>query len=796
MADFDNIRHASILKSLFLGLCGLFVLASCNNTKYLAENEYLLKKNVIEINSDLNIEKKSNLAYELKTLTKQQPNSKFLGTFQTRLWMHNRLNKTEDKLKAKGASLKKFKGWIKRKVSEPPTIFSPRLTEETAESIQYYLNNKGYFNAEVKHHEMFYDSNKVKVTYNVRLNKALKVKEVIEEIKDEELTRIIQADKENTFLKKGSPVSNNLFDQEKSRLTLLLRNKGYAYFYPNYLKFISYDSTNYEASISTTILPPNDGGEHEVYSIGDVYIYPNYSPAIDEMERLDTLDVGNGYYFLKKEGEKMKVKPKTILNAIFLQKDSIFSQETYDISNKKLGNLGIYKFVTIKYEKNRFKRNEITVRIYLTPRKKQEIGYSFELYTSNRTNSSGTGLGVGADVTYRNRNLFKGAEIFQVTLEGGAEFALNSDEANILEKLINSYNYSAKTDLYFPKFVVPFPIQRSIKNKSPKTRLSLEASGQKIFDSYTERVFSSAFGYDWQSGSHVRHVLSPVAWEFVNIIDTAATFVQVLEANPYIANSFSDNFFLGGNYSFFYTGPTRRNGSSWFFKAYTDVSGNSLSVLDLVAKPNADLQLFGLDYSHFIRGELDLRYYNNTSRRSTFAARIATSAGHSWNTQTLPYVKQYSVGGANSIRAWLLRDLGPGGYINTDTLDVSYQAGDFRLEGSAEFRFDIFWTLEGAFFMDFGNIWTLRTDESRLNSNLTSDFLKQIAIGIGYGLRFDFSYFVFRVDFGYRLKSPYRLGQDETGSYFYPQGFKFKYRDNDGILRRRGQFNIGVGYPF
>ncbi len=710
-------------------------------------------------------------------MTKQKPNSKFLGIFGTRLWIYNRTNSKD--------SLKKFNSWLNRKVAEKPTIYSPKTAEKTAESMQFYLNNKGFFDAKVGYKA---DTKKQKtvVTYTVKPNRSLLIDSVNFDVDYPDLLTILNKNNSETLLKPGDPVDNTLFDQEKSRISKLFRNKGYAYFYPNYVKFLSYDSTAYKADVTTSILPSEDGGDHEIYQVGDVYIYPGFLPTADDAN-LDTLDMGGGYFFISKGG-KLGIKTKPILNAIFLEKGTTYSQDAYDATNMKLGNLGIYKFVSIRYNKNRLKKNELTFHIFLTPIKKQELGYSFEVYTDNIN-----ALGTGVNLNYRNRNFFKGAEVFLISVENGLEFALTREEDDTgVDRIFNSIDLSGRADIYFPKFIVPFKLSRNMRNNSPKTRLSLNVDYTKRRNYYTNTLFSASYGYDWQVGKHVRHVLNPASINFLVINEIEQNFQNILDSNIYLANGFVDQFFLGGNYTFVYTGPTFRNGNSWFFKGNVDVAGNTTYLFDQIIRPNVNFEAFGnkVDYSQYARFDADLRYYNNLGRRSTFASRVTASTGFAFGNSkelgTIPYVKQYSVGGTSSVRAWKLRELGPGSYYqNQDTVRQAYQAGDFRLEGSIEYRFDIFSALEGALFIDAGNVWTLREDEDRPGSKLSKDFLKQIAVGFGYGLRFDFSYFVIRLDLAYKLRSPYI--DPESG---------FDRKAFESLRFRDATFNLAVGYPF
>ncbi len=711
------------------------------------------------------------MAYELKNVAKQRPNTKFLGTFYTRTWIYYSAEKRD--------SLKRIGRWVRKRIAETPSIYSPELTEQTAETMQDYLNNKGYFDAQISFKEKKKDKT-TEVTYTVTPNKILTIDTSIHEIEFTNLDGVLSINKHKSLFKKGAPVENTLFEQEKSRISKLLRNGGYAYFYPNYVKFLCRDSSNHKAKVITTILP-SETGDHEKFSIGNIYIYPGFYPTIDEVGTADTIDLGNGYFFISTNGELPNIKSKPILSSIFLKKGDLYTQDAYDATSRKLGALGIYKFVSIRFDKSRTEKNVLDFNILLTPIKRQEVGYDFDIYTDN-----GIGLGIGTGLNYKNRNLFKGAEVFVFNVDGGVEIQRSLDETDEgLDRVFNSFDFNTNTTLYFPKFIVPFKVKPSYRNFSPKTRVGIEIDYKQRRNYFTNTVFSTSFGYDWRATKRIRHILNPFSINLL-LINTDITFdTTVLASNAFLERSLENQIFLGGDYTFIYTSPVVK-GSSWVFRGNVDVAGNAVYLLDQAINKTEDpYSFFGNPYSQYTRFSGDLRYYYNIGRRSTFATRVSVASGFAYgNSTTIPYVKQYFVGGTSSIRAWRIRELGPGSYFEEEEVTQPYQAGNFKIEGSAEYRFDIFYALEGALFIDAGNIWTLREDTARPGSQLTNDFLRQFAVGFGYGIRFDFSYFVIRFDLAYKLRNPY--ADPETGSYNAYKGLGFKNMN----------FNLAVGYPF
>ncbi|MEM7105888.1 MAG: BamA/TamA family outer membrane protein [Bacteroidota bacterium] len=734
--------------------------------RYLKKDEVLLVKNKISIENSLKSDSKRSLNYELNNVVKQQPNRKFLGLFRTRLWLYNRTERD---------TTKKFRRWLHNKVGEPPVLYDSVSTTTTATTMQNYLNNKGYFVADVQPKTTI-KKKKAVTNYHIDTRPIYSVDSLSYRIAQPDIDSIIKSNNEATLLQKGSPVDNNLFDSEKNRLTKLLRNNGYAYFYRNYIAYKSFDSTDYKVDVTTFIYPPEDSAVHETYQVGDIYIFPGFYPSSKNPVPFDTLEVDE-YKFLYRE--KMGIKTKPLMNAIFLKKGNIFKQDDIDATNKKLGNLGIYKFVSIRFSKNKDEPNQVDFFIYLTPSKKLMLGFDFEINTANAS-----ALGTSININHRNRNIFKGAEIFSIGLEGGVEFGFSESQT-----LLNTLDIGTQFSLLFPKWIVPFKIKSNPRH-SPKTRLTLEYDYQDRIQYYRNSLFSASFGYEWQPRPSIRHELTPISLNFLRINEVRERFQDILDNNPFLQNSFTDQFFLGGNYSFILTTPSFKNESSIYYRANAEVAGNSIGLMDRIIQPDFPFKPFDINYSQYLKVESDFRYYKSTGRKSSLASRIFIGVGMAYgNSDEVPYVKQYFAGGTTGMRAWRLRELGPGGYIDTltqnDPTIQFYQAADFKLEANIEYRFDIISVVEGAIFLDAGNIWTLKEDNRGIEAKLTKDFYRQIALGTGFGLRLDFSYFIIRFDLAYKLRNPF---PNEKGSYWNYSDKVFRFRD--------AALNLAVGYPF
>ncbi len=763
----------------YLYLILLLVLVSaCNTTKFLEENEVLLGENIIEFDQELKSEKRRRLTYELSTVNQQKSNTKFLGVFRTRLWMYFNSQK--------GKSTK-FKRWVNRSVAEPPSLFNEKQVEKTAESMQYYLNNKGYFNAVVtaSNNLQTPDENSKKkrqktvdVTYMVTTQKIYRVDSTSFDISQNDIYEIIDSTYDETFLKEGAPIDNKLFDREKNRITRELRLRGYAFFYPNYIKYLSYDSLDYRADVTTRILPPTDSTQHEAYTIDDIYIFPDYYPGSTEIPTYDTLKT-DGYNFVI--NKKMGLRKKPILDAVFLKKGKLFNQTDYDDTARKLDDLGIYKFISVQLAKPK-PGNKVDAYILLTPRKKMEFGYDVEVNT-NRASVMGTAL----SLSYRNRNFLRGAEMLRVNTNFGLDFLLqqSSNQSRFI-----GVDFGLEAELYLPKFLVPFNLRDITRRNDPRTRFALNYNYFDRVQFFRSQLFTASFGYEWNETFNKKHRINPVNINYFQLGQVSEAFQSILDNNVYLQNSFTNQLFPGITYNYTYTGNKNTNGSSWFFTGGTETSGNIVGLIDNWIQPENVFKPGGISYSQFARFEADVRFYQDITRRSSIASRLMIGAAFDYgNSEAVPYVKQFFAGGVSGIRAWRIRNLGPGGFQDSEPIQTrqAYQSGDLQLEANLEYRFHMFSYLKGALFVDAGNVWLREDDVARPGGQFSSDFYKNIAVGAGFGFRFDYSYFVIRLDMAYKLRNPF---PDELGNYkFYPNGIH-QISLSDTV------YNLAIGYPF
>ena len=455
--------------------------------------------------------------------------------------------------------------------------------------------------------------------------------------------------------------------------------------------------------------------------------------------------------------------------------------------------LNIFRIINIFYkETDANNRNQQLLNCYiqLTPYTTQS--YSVEV---EGTNTSGN-VGVAGNINYKHNNLFKGAEIFDLKLKGALQLQRAVVENQTSQVLFNTIEFGTETKIDIPKFLLPLNSEHFYMKYYPKTSISLSYNYQKRPD-YTRSIANFGFGYYWKSSKFSKQIVKPIDVNYVNIPYITTEFDSLI-TGTYLENSYKNFFIPEASYSFIYNSQSlKKHRDFMFFRANLEASGNSLySLYDLFSEPknkDGSYELLGLRFSQFVRADFDLRYYNVLDKSNTFVYRAYAGLGVPFgNSEVLPFVKQFYSGGATDIRAWQVRSLGPGSYkvpplvIGNDTINTyPNQSADFKLEANYEYRFDLFWILQGAFFIDAGNIWSINKKDKREGALFKfNKFYKDIAIGTGLGLRFDFSFFLLRFDLGVKARDPL-----EPRNNGWILGYrKIKYND--------WMFNIAIGYPF
>lgn len=804
------------LNYLLFGIVCIIFFSNCGVKKHLSEGEHLVVSNDIIVDKDAKIENKSTLEYELSTLVKQKPNKKDFLFFRIALWAYYKTDEPQDTLNNGRAK------FLQKRIAEKPSIYNEEVTKATTLAMRNYMNKKGYFNAEVVSEEELDTKRKTaSVKYFVYPNKRYLI-DSANYISEDSLLRPIIKDLERTSLfTKGEPVSAKLYNQEVNRIVDTLRNQGYAYFYPNYVQRLLADSTDnkYNLDLDLTIIKPIDDDQHRVYRIGKVTIYPRFQPT---QPFVNIQESQMGAYQVMTQDGNVGVKEQVLLDHIHLHPGALYRQRDYDLTTNQLGDLGMYKFINIRPVKNEEEEGIIDFEISLTPSKRQSFGTDLEVNNSNRTLSSlrSSFLGFGVGLNYRNRNALNGGELLVSSLQMSTEFNRRVR--------FQSFDFLVRSDLYFPKFLdyvdiykilnkfklgkkikfVTDGLYKDLKEKG-RSRISVGYNYQQYRNFYRFHSGNISFGYDLQRNQNSRYIVNHAGIDFLSPT-IESEFQPVFDSNPFLANSFTKQFFTGiivRNISYFYNSNPNLKGVSWSFRVNAEQSGAEVLLINWMANNNSKPFEFNsasgekITFSHHAKFDIDTRLYKIFNDDNSLAFRLSAGVATPFGklSTEVPFVKQFFLGGPTSLRAWRIRELGPGTYngFSIPLLPPEppyYQTGDVKLEFNAEYRFDLisYLLLKGAVFIDGGNIWTLKLDPDRPGSQLSTNFLNELALGGGFGFRFDVSYFIFRLDLGYKLLQPYK---DENGNRW--QFYRWKdWGVADYFRGRNVNYNIALGFPF
>ena len=784
--------------------------ASCNPTRRLQKEEYLLNKNIIR-NNKTNISDSELLGY-----VRQKTNRKILGYWRFHLWVYNTVNKEvyqaryekrlekrkllNEKRKEKGKKLKNpepisLAKW-RLEVGEAPVILDTMLAGRSSKQLELYLKNHGYFQAQV-HDSIGLQKGRPQMRnaiFTINQGAAYTIRKIEYNIEDKLIAPITYSDTLNRIIHIGQNYSTDALDLERSRMTDFYKNKGYFAFVKNFITYKA-DSTvgNHQVDISIEIENPVErisgfvdstvSVPHTRYRVNNVNVFADYSLRRDSSTRADTLFFDDINYI---SDEELHFRPRTIKSAITIKHNDLYSKKEADRTYRKLADFKAFKFINIQFKPTPGDTTGLLdCVIQLSPYNRQSHSEQFQ-----GTNKAGD-LGVAFDLIYQNKNLLRGLEIFEVRLNSTLEVQriisnLNEDNQTIQKFLpFNTFLIGPIVSLQIPK--IP-KFMKFLGSSNQQTSITTSFNYQQRPD-YKRNIFNLAFGYTAHSGTRITHTINPSEINFVNV-NLENDFASLLDNsnNLFLKNSFQSQLISSIRYGFQYN--TQSIGvmkNFMFFQGNFENSGLLLrGSRDLFKNPgisNDKYIVFGVPFSQFVRVDGDLRYYRFVGRTSSIAVRSFVGLGIPYgNSSVMPFVKSFFGGGANGIRAWIARSLGPGAYQNPTNLRFE-QIGDIKLEWNFEYRAKLYKIFEGAAFIDAGNIWLRQKDEQRpLAEFETNRFYKEIALGIGAGLRLNFDFFIIRLDLAYKMRDPSFPSNDR---------WVIQYQK-----LRQGNLNFGIGYPF
>lgn len=754
-------------------VCLLIAVSSCNNTKYLPANESLYIGASIKLKAnELKKSKRKVITKELHALTRPKPNSSILG-LRPKLWLWNIGGNPKKKISVKR---------LLKNLGEPPVLLSDLDLKRNEKVLQNHLENNGFFRASVTG-ETEIKKKRAKAIYNVETGQQYTINDVHFESDSSQLQKEIVSTKRSSLLKKGAPYALDVIKAERIRIDERLKNRGFYYFNPDYL-IMDIDSAigNHQVDIYINTKPETADEARRRYRINDVVIYPTYSiygRGNDTSKKYGVMY--KDYYVI--DSSKF-YKPKLFQQAMQFRKGNIYNRREHNATLQRLINLGIFKFV-----KNRFEMEgdtSLNVYYYLTPLPKKslraEIGGS-----SKSNNLTGTQVAVG----FTNRNAFRGGEILNVNVTGGSEVQMSGTF-----KGHNTFRIGAEGNLAIPRFVIPFVYINPRGGFVPRTNLQLGYDILNRKDLYTLNSFKFGYGFIWKESLQKEHTFYPFSVQYVQPVKVTRLYLDSLRNDPTLRKVIDTQFILGANYNYLLNqmtgGLLPRNG--FYFNGLVDVSGNVAGLVKKsVIKSGDTARIFGAPFSQYLKLETDLRYYRQLGNESVWASRIDVGSGFPYgNSKELPFIKQFFIGGNNSLRAFRSRALGPGTYNAKEGRSQGFipdQSGDLKLELNTELRFKIVKPVYGAVFVDAGNIWLYSENTNKPGAKFSKEFLNELAAGTGLGVRVDISILVLRLDVAFPIRKPWLPQADRwvvNKTSFGSSGWR-----KENLI-----FNLAIGYPF
>ena len=723
---------------IFLFASIILAALSCSTTRVLEDGQYRLAKNKITIENS----KTFNPAV-LEPYLKQKPNSYFIFGWNPFLNLYNWSN-------GKGGAWDRFV----QKLGVAPVVYDPDMVDSSIENLKNHLSYLGYYNSDVSS-SIAVTKKRVKVTYNVTLGKQYPISKITYTLPDnKEFAESFLKDTTNLSIKPGDYLSESSLQAETERSSQVLRNQGYYSFNKNYYFFEADTLTipgsallNLTVNEYTRNETPKDAQPIRKFYINDVKIsYPNTLKFRDNILReLTTITPGD-----------------------------VYSADEINRTYSRLTALKVFSSVNIGMTP--VDTDLVDCSISMAQSKLQ--GFKFNLESS--VNSTGL-FGVSPQVSYYHKNIFRGGEWLNLSFMGNFQFKFNDD--------VRSNEFGVSAGLSFPKFF-PLPY-RFFKGAIPRTDVNLTYNYQSRPE-YTRNIISVTYGYNGNFKRRFFYQAYPLQMNVVRLFDLDEKFYKSLVNDPFLLNAYQDHFDFGSGATLYYTtNPDNTPKLPHFYSRFQfDIAGNLLSAFKPLMEKNSNGQgmIWNTPFSQFVRGEITLSktWFLGKKSKQSIATRLQAGAGYAYgNSTSLPFEKHFYAGGSNSLRGWQARTVGPGTSPRDTSFVIPNQTGDMKLEANIEYRFDLFWKLEGALFIDAGNVWTLKADDTEEGQQSLfswKDFGSSIAANWGAGIRLDFGFLLLRVDMGLKVHDPARQQRwVNPGEWFKGDNYALHF---------------GVGYPF
>jgi outer membrane protein insertion porin family len=761
----------------FLLIC---FMTACSTTKHLPEGEQLYTGATVKlIDSGTTARQHKIFKSDLQAMVRPKPNTRFLG-IPIKLGIYNMFRKSKPN---------SFFGRFRDKNGEPPVLVSSLDVENNVKLLRGHLENKGFFKAGVTG-DTIVKGKKGHAEFIAKAGAQYKINTVSFPNDSNDLANAIQLSAAHSFLKPNEPYDLDVIRGERNRIDAFVKERGFYFFSPDHL-ILRVDSTIGKNRVDMRVAIKDNAPDDAVvpYTINDVVIYANYninSPRLDTS--MENAQFYKDYYVVDR---RKRFKPRMFDNVMQFNAGELYNRTDHNQTLNRLISLNEFKFV-----RNRFEpvpdSAKLNAYYYLTPMPKKSLRAEFNV-TSKSNDLSGSAV----QFRWLNRNMFRGGEQVSLSAYIGTEVQLGGktvDEKGEKQKRYPTYRSGAELTFAFPRFIIPIFNINPKGNYVPRTNIRLGYDLLNRKELYTVNSFRFDFGYVWKPSLEKTHELFPININYVQPLKVSQEYRDSIAKYPYLNQIIDSQFVLGTVYQFSYnqlaTGLQKRN--AFFVLGLADFSGNIAGLITGAdAQAGNQKRIFNAKFDQYIKLEVDGRYYRRLGLNSSWVNRIDIGYGHPHgNSLILPYVKQFFSGGNNSIRAFRSRSLGPGTFKEVNSTNTNFfanQTGDIKLEFNTEFRPHISGPLYGALFIDAGNIWLFNEDTTRPGGKFTSDFMKQLAVGAGVGLRFDIQLFVIRLDVGVPLRKPWEQNPWVMNQIDF---FEPAWRKENII------YNLAIGYPF
>ena len=743
----------------------LVLLNACSNTKYLAPSQKLYTgSKVIISDTDNNVTPKDAKAMssDLNGLLRPRPNSTLLG-MRVKLYIYNKTKTT----KKKG-----FKHWLNTKFGEPPVLISEVDIDKNSDILESRLQNQGYLQADVISDTL--SKGKIaQAIYKAKPGPNYTIRKFIFPTQKDPLDTAIAGTAKQTLFKIGDNYNLDIIKNERTRIDARLKEEGFYYFSPDDI-IMRVDSSivKHQVDIYVRVKPTTPDQARRIYTINNIYVYPHYTLR-DTALKLDSAVKYAWYYIID---TKKTYKPFTFKNSVLLQPGDVYNRANHNKSLNRFINLGPFKFIKNKFEDVSADTSKLNVYYFLTPSPKKSLQFELSEHISS-ANYVGTQL----SINWLNRNIFKGAESLTISLFGSTEtqFSGQNNGNDILQT-------GLKGKLSFPRFISPWYFKTS-NAYIPRTNVGAGYTLIYRPSLYVLNSYDASYGYSWRQTNRISHELNLIRVIRVDTANVTQRYKDSIKntGNPTLKHVIDAQFVIGPTYSYTNTNTAESyRTNTFYYNGTVGLSGNILGLLSGADTLHGNVKkLFGVPFNQFVKLESEVRYFHKLTPKSIVAARLFAGSGFSYGNSTImPYSQQYFAGGTNSLRGFRARSIGPGSFYPGPQVTGSSgfqpdESGDIRLEANLEYRPKLFSIVYGALFADAGNVWNLRPHAGLPGGAFGKNFLSQVAVDVGFGLRFDITVLILRTDLGIPILKPF-------------EGEKLHFDFGARV------FNLAIGYPF